>query len=167
MGGGGDYPLLYFLTRWTRPKVIVETGVAAGFSSHAFLAALHENGEGQLLSSDFPYVRLPDPARLVGCAVPDPLRARWKLGLEGDVTNLARFVGQVSAIDLFHYDSDKSYVGRRRAFDRVEPRLRPGATVMVDDIQDNLFFRDLVDRTRRPFHVFGFEGKYLGLIPEW
>ena len=40
LGGGGAYELLYFITRLTKPNVIVETGVAAGFSSQAFLKLL-------------------------------------------------------------------------------------------------------------------------------
>ena len=34
-GGGGAYSLLYFLVRQRRPEFVVETGVAAGWSSAA------------------------------------------------------------------------------------------------------------------------------------
>ena len=34
LGGGGAYPFLYFITRYMEPDCIVETGVAAGFSSN-------------------------------------------------------------------------------------------------------------------------------------
>jgi len=55
LGGGGAYPFLYFITRYIKPECIVETGVAAGFSSYSFLAAIKKNGIGKLHSSDFPY----------------------------------------------------------------------------------------------------------------
>ncbi len=167
MGGPADTALLYFLVRKRRPKVVVETGVAAGFSSHAILAALEKNGEGELWSSDFPYVRLPNPARAVGCAVPEALRGRWHLLLRGDVRNLRRIVASTGPIDLFHYDSDKSYVGRRRALSIVAPHLRTGAAVIFDDLQDNAFFLDLLDRRGGPGLVFSTDDKYVGMIPAW
>ncbi|RMG98790.1 MAG: hypothetical protein D6705_04785, partial [Deltaproteobacteria bacterium] len=92
MGGAADTALLYFVVRHRRPNVVVETGVAAGFSSFAILSALERNGRGELWSSDFPYVRLPNPATAVGCAVPEALRHRWHLHLRGDVRNLRRIV---------------------------------------------------------------------------
>ena len=58
LGGGADYPLLYFLTRYLSPGNVLETGVAAGFSSYAILSALQKNGKGTLYSSDFPYFRI-------------------------------------------------------------------------------------------------------------
>ena len=167
MGGAGDVALLHFLVRTRVPEVVVETGVAAGFSSFAILTALEANGRGHLWSSDFPYVRLPDPARLVGNVVPGALRGRWTLLLEGDARNLRQIARLAPPIDLLHYDSDKSYIGRKRALDILRLRLRPGAAVVFDDIQDNAFFRDLVRARGGPFHVFAVDGKLVGLIPRW
>lgn len=155
VGGGARFELLYFLTRRHRPEVVVETGVAAGYSSAAFLAALDRNGSGRLYSSDFPYFREGEPERRVGILVPEDLRDRWTLLLAGDRANLPEILRSVEAIDLFHYDSDKTYAGRRFAMDLVEPRLRPGAVVLMDDIQDNLYFRDLVTARGLDYVVFG------------
>ena len=66
LGGGGNFILLYFLTRKFKPKVVVETGVAAGWSSLAILRAFEKNGEGKLYSSDFPYFRLKNPEQYIG-----------------------------------------------------------------------------------------------------
>ena len=74
LGGGADYPLLYFLTRYLVPKNVLETGVAAGFSSYAILSALKKNGKGTLYSSDFPYFRIKDPERYIGIVVEKNLR---------------------------------------------------------------------------------------------
>jgi hypothetical protein len=46
--GGGDYGFLHWLTRLTQRSTIIETGVAAGWTSQAFLAALKRNGMGKL-----------------------------------------------------------------------------------------------------------------------
>jgi hypothetical protein len=165
LGGGAYYPMLYFLTRQCRPDVIVETGVAAGYSSQVFLAALARNGRGRLYSSDFPYVRLENAERYIGILVEEPLKSRWELFTKGDQVNLPAIFDKVSSIDLFHYDSDKSYAGRAFALATVMPKMaRPGLIVM-DDIQDNTFFKDYVERHAiASFALFEFEGKFIGLM---
>jgi len=42
LGGGGAYPLLYFITRKLKPNNILETGVAVGYSSYAFLLGIEK-----------------------------------------------------------------------------------------------------------------------------
>lgn len=153
--GGARFELLYFLARRHRPEVVLETGVAAGFSSAALLAALERNGTGHLYSSDFPYFRTSEPERHVGVLVPDDLRHRWTLLLGGDRANLPEILRSVERVDLFHYDSDKSYGGRRFAMELVAPRLADGAVVLMDDIQDNTYFYDHVTASGVPFVVFG------------
>ena len=46
LGGGGSFGLLYFLIRKIKPMNVVETGVAAGWSSLAILRALKKNDKG-------------------------------------------------------------------------------------------------------------------------
>lgn len=163
LGGGGHYQLVHFLVRHLRPRVALETGVAAGWTSAAILTAMERNGVGTLYSSDFPYFRLDDPEQYVGCLVDDHLRAGWHLGLRGDRANLAEFFPEIDELDFVHYDSDKSIEGRGFGMDAVTPKLSPGAVVVMDDIDDNTFFRDWVARTGRPFRVFERGGKYVGL----
>ena len=165
LGGGGFYKLLYFVARITNPGCIVETGVAAGFSSAAFLSAIDVNRKGLLYSSDFPYFRLPNPERYIGIVVDDSLRNRWKLYLKGDEINLPVILSQVTQVDIFHYDSDKSYSGREFAMSMIESKLAAKGIIIMDDIQDNSFFHDLVIVNRFPeWHIFRFEDKYVGLI---
>ncbi len=164
LGGGGHYPLLYFLVRHLRPQVVVETGVAAGYSSRAILSALAANDDGHLYSSDFPYFRLEDPEKYIGVLVEDRLRTRWTLRTRGDRTNLPEILAEVDGVDLFHYDSDKPVDGRRFAVDAVTPKLRPGGVLLMDDIQDNDFFREHVHAHGLAFRIFEFGGKYIGAI---
>lgn len=165
LGGGGVYPFLYFLTRILRPECVVETGVAAGFSSYAFLAGLKANGKGRLYSSDFPYFRLPNPERYIGVVVEESLRDRWDLLIEGDEANLPEILDRVDMVNLFHYDSDKSYRGRQFAMSLIVPRLAPDAVILMDDIQDNSFFHDYLKERQVPhWCVFEYHGKYVGLI---
>jgi predicted O-methyltransferase YrrM len=165
IGGGGRVEFLYFVTRLRRPRTVVETGVLHGYSSAAFLAALDRNGDGgRLWSSDFPYFREKEPERLVGVLVPEHLRSQWTLRLEGDRRNLPAILDEVADVDLFHYDSDKTYAGRRFAIDLVMPHLAPAGVVLMDDVQDNLFFRDWVPRTGKSIRVFGSTTAFVGAI---
>jgi predicted O-methyltransferase YrrM len=152
----GRYELLYFLTRLHRPRTIVETGVAYGYSSLAFLRALERNGDGgRLWSSDFPFFRMADPERFVGIMVPDELRDSWSLRTKGDGANLPEILTEVDRIDLFHYDSDKSARGREFGCDLVLPRLASDGVFLMDDIQDNGWFKHHVERRGLECVVFG------------
>ncbi|MGZ4678242.1 MAG: class I SAM-dependent methyltransferase [Acidimicrobiia bacterium] len=163
LGGGGHFQLVHFLVRYLQPRVVLETGVAAGYTSQAILSALELNGRGTLYSSDFPYFRLDAPEKYVGVLVDDALRDRWHLGLNGDRVNLAEFMPQMDQIDFVHYDSDKSVEGREFVMDAITSKLSPGAVVVMDDIDDNTFFRDWVTRSGAGFRVFARGRKYVGL----
>ena len=169
LGGGGFYPLIYFITRYRRPRNIVETGVAAGYSSHAFLSAMLQNRNegatsGELYSSDFPYFRLENPEKYIGILVPDTLKQHWHLHIDGDAKNLPRILSTVTSVDLFHYDSDKRYAGRQKAMQWLAPKLSENALVIMDDINDNPFFKELCSSSEHPFYVFEFQGKHIGLL---
>ena len=165
LGGGGAYPLLYFIVRLSRPNIVVETGVASGFSTYAILDALKKNKKGHLFSSDFPYFRLPNPEQFIGIVVPENLKKRWSLFTKGDNVNLPIINKKISNIDLFHYDSDKSYSGRLAALELLSKKIKTNSWVIIDDIQDNSFFHDLVSKNYyKNWKVFEFEGKWVGLI---
>jgi predicted O-methyltransferase YrrM len=163
LGGGGQFQLVHFLVRHLRPRVVLETGVAAGWTSQAILTAMAANRCGTLYSSDFPYFRLDDPERYVGCLVDEALRPRWHLALNGDRANLAAFLPEIGTIDLVHYDSDKSVEGRQFVMDAIADRIGPHTVVVMDDIDDNTFFRDWIERTGRTCRVFARGRKFVGL----
>ena len=163
--GGGAYPFLYFVTRHVVPESIVETGVAAGYSSRAFLEGIRDNGKGRLFSTDFPLFRNHDPEHAIGILVDEHLKTFWELHTEGDDVGLPSIIKKISAVDVFHYDSDKSYAGRAFAVSIVKPRLHPRSIFIMDDIQDNSYFHDYVKMEQRAdFATFQFSGKYIGLV---
>ncbi len=158
VGFGARVDLLYFVTRLVQPEIAVETGVAFGYSSYAVLSAMARNGRGRLYSSDFPFFRERDPERLIGAMVPAELKDRWTLLTRGDDENLPIILDSIGdgRIDFLHYDSDKSYAGRVRAMALLEPRLAADAVVVMDDIEDNTYFRDHVQaRAGIDYTVFG------------
>jgi predicted O-methyltransferase YrrM len=141
LGGPADIRLLYALTRHLRPDLIVETGVAYGWSSLAILAAIEENGSGKLVSIDRPDMTLPDD-RYIGCAVPDRFRHRWTLRLGVDRDRLPAALAEAEKVKLVHYDSDKSYLGRAWAYRKIWPAIAHHGVFVSDDISDNTAFRD-------------------------
>jgi len=165
LGGGGNYILLYFLIRKFKPLNIVETGVAAGWTSLAILRAIKKNGKGFLYSSDFPYFRLENPEKYIGyLAKYDSNKDNWFLDIRGDDIALPKIVKRLdNNIDLFHYDSDKSYSGRDNALKILSSKIDSKTIIIFDDIQNNLHFKNYVQKNKKDFRVYKFEGKYIGI----
>ena len=164
LGGGASDKLLYFLVRLKKPNTIIETGVAAGFSSLSILKAIEFNKKGKLYSSDFPYFRLKEPEKYIGALVDRDIYKNWELEIEGDSVNIPRFLNSIEKIDLFHYDSDKSYGGKLKTFELVRPKLSINSVVIFDDIQDDNFFKNLVINNNYEFKIFKVDNKFIGLI---
>jgi predicted O-methyltransferase YrrM len=153
LGGGSHHAFLYWLVRYKKPAIIAETGVAAGWSSAAFLAAIGKNEEGRLYSSDLPYFRLPDPEQFIGLLVPEELRRNWVLHVDSDEVNLPLIMSDVDHIDIFHYDSDKMASGRRYAVNLIRKKLAPRGLIIMDDIANDDWFRNYVTSEQLPYMV--------------
>ena len=160
-GGGGCYHFLYFLTKLYKPELILETGVASGWSSTAFLKAIYENKCGKLFSSDLPYPNQEGSINNIGILVPQYLKNNWLLCTEGDEICLPKFIGGTK-FNIVHYDSAKSYTSRVKFWDTVKDHLSENALIIFDDIQDNFHFHDLVDQIKVDYKIFNFKGKYIG-----
>ena len=166
VGGGGNFILLYFFIIKFKLVNIVETGVAAGWSSLAILRALKKNGSGYLYSSDFPYFRLKNPEKYIGfLAKNENNKNNWILDIRGDDKALPEIIKQLGNknIDLFHYDSDKSYSGRSNALKLLRSKLNSKTIIIFDDIQNNLHFKDYIEENKLNFHVIEFGGKFVGI----
>ena len=145
---------------------VVETGVAAGWSSLAILRALKKNGKGFLYSSDFPYFRLKNPEKYIGYLAKDESnKDNWFLDIRGDDIALPEIVKKLdnNTIDLFHYDSDKSYSGRVNALRILSSKINSKTIIIFDDIQNNLHFKEFVEKSSNDFSVYEFKGKFIGI----
>jgi len=163
MGGAGHVDLIYAVTRLTRARNLLETGVAYGWSSLAFLTAAEENGDGRLVSVDRPYPGA-GSADFVGIAVSAPLRRRWHIIREPDRNGLRKAAALFpDGVDIAHYDSDKTYRGRRFGYGMIWKALRPGGLFLSDDIQDNPAFAHFVEAAVASFGVKAFAGKFVGI----
>lgn len=164
MGGPADLRLLYAATRLSGARRMVETGVAYGWSSLALLAASENQPNSRLVSVDMPYPKMNNEA-FVGIVVPDRFRARWTLVRKPDRNGLREALRELGGrIDLCHYDSDKSYQGRRFAFPLLWAALEPGGVFISDDIGDNLGFADFAAETGAPCATTESQGKFVGIL---
>lgn len=163
MGGAGDMELIYNSVRASGAIRVIETGVAYGWSSLAILAGLEERSSAKLVSVDMPYPKVGNE-RFVGVVVPERLRSKWVIVREPDRRGLKKAIALMGGgVDLCHYDSDKSWWGRRYAFNLLWNALAPNGILISDDIQDNLYFRDFVADRGLAFAVTEYQGKYVGI----
>ena len=165
LGGGGSVEVVYFLTRLTKPKNIIETGVAAGFTSFAFFEAIKKNNMGKLYSSDFPYFRLPNPEKFIGIIIPNELKINWNLFIKGDENNILEIKKKINSVDLIHYDSDKTYSGRKHFMELVSDLVHRQTFLIMDDLHDNSFFLDYVNNNKElNWKILNVKKGFIGLI---
>lgn len=145
LGGSANVDLLYALVRSRAPCAVVETGVAAGWSSLAILLALEGYDDAHLISVDRPDMRLADNSA-VGVVVPRRLRHKWTLlsGVDKDKLKVA-LESVTSGLKIVHYDSDKSYLGRAWAYKVIMDKLPVGGILVSDDIADNTAFKEFCE----------------------
>jgi predicted O-methyltransferase YrrM len=135
LAGSSDLGLGYSAALGIEARDILETGVALGWSSLAFLAATHQTG-GRLVSVDRPYPLLIGKS-WVGAAVPRDVSDRWTLLRHADRRGIPKALRLVDGYDLIHYDSDKTEKGRNWAYPLLWNALRPGGLLISDDVGDN------------------------------
>jgi predicted O-methyltransferase YrrM len=161
--GNACVELLYFLTILIKPNKVFETGVAHGWSTQIFLRAMSENGIGTLYSTDLPFLRIKNSHQNVGILVDKNYAMKWSLCLLGDRKGVSQ-LSKSSKIDFVHYDSDKSYHGRKSFYRNIRRHLSSEAIIIFDDVQDNLFFKHLVYEYNYTFYVFHYDNKYIGMV---
>ena len=120
----GSVTPLHAIVRTKQPDVMIETGVADGFSTAVILAAMETNGRGELHSYDI--------ADDVGACVTD--RTRWTLHIREPLPS--------SPIDLFLHDSDHSYANQSAEYVAAWSILRPGGLLLSDDVDWSCAFLD-------------------------
>ena len=157
-------PTLYVICRIVKPEIIVETGVAEGFSSAFILKALEDNGKGRLYSIDLPNQPGQELSgqRTTGWLVPEGLRKRWDMTLGSSKEKLPPLMDNLKNIDIFYHDSDHSYENMMFEFEEVLPYITENGMIISDDITDNSAFDDFCRRENLyPLKLFktGITGK--------
>jgi len=133
---------IWCLVRHLKPRHVVETGVAHGFTSRFILEALERNGAGHLSSIDRPPL---DPAmrKQIGIAVSD--RRRWSLLAGSSHRHLSGLLARVCEIELFVHDSLHTEHNLRFEIDRAWQHLKPGGALVIDDVDTNRGFRSFLE----------------------
>tara|TARA_Y100000768_G_scaffold115275_1_gene85060 strand:- start:2227 stop:3003 length:777 start_codon:yes stop_codon:yes gene_type:complete len=165
-GGGGAYDLLYFLIMKTKPLIVVETGVASGWSSNSILSAFEDANtqKSHLFSSDLPYYNNEESKKTIGILIEEKYKKNLTLCIRGDEECLDKFQNDLKEVDLFHYDSEKSYEGRKFAWDKLNSKFSKNTIIIFDDIHNNFHFRDLVEELKVEYKIFKVQNKYVGIF---
>ena len=162
-GGQGHTNLIYTICERLKVENVIETGVAYGWSSGAILRSVSKRG-GQLISIDMPMLKQSD-YHLIGVAVEPKLKDFWELRREPDRYGLPKAMNKMAgSVELVHYDSDKSYYGRKWSQEVIWKNLKSGGIFISDDIEDNTAFMEFVATHNLQFNVLEFEKKYVGII---
>ena len=162
-GGPGHTNLIYTICEKLSINKAIETGVAYGWSSAAILSSLSKRN-GELISIDMPMLKQTD-YELIGVAVGPTLKDFWTLKRVPDRFGLPRAIASMQgSLELVHYDSDKSYHGRKWSQEIIWKSLKKGGIFVSDDIEDNEAFKEFVNKYKLIFSILEFENKYVGVI---
>ena len=149
-GGQGNISLNYNIAEAMDASRILETGVAYGWSTLSILLSLNSRQKGHLCSVDMPFLGFANEED-IGCVIPESLKNdRWTLLRLPDREGLPKAFKNFSPFDFCHYDSDKSYGGKKWAYPKIWEKLRPGGILISDDISDNIAFKEFSDLVQVP-----------------
>jgi predicted O-methyltransferase YrrM len=132
--------LLYMLARGCGARTIVEFGTSFGISTLHLAAALHDNGGGRLITSEFePSKVARAQANLTAAGLIDLVEIRVGDALQTLRSDLP------DTIDLLLLDGAKALYPEILSL--VESRLRPGAFIVADNAD---YSPDYLARVRSP-----------------
>ena len=135
---------LYALTVLLDLKTVIETGVARGSSTYAFLSGLRETG-GQLYSIDI------DPD--VGELVPPTLRRDWILLVGDSKRILPKLLEDIGDIDAFMHDSVHTPEWMFWEYQTAWPHV--SKLLLSDDAHQNNAFPTFAKKVgRKPHYIY-------------
>lgn len=135
----------YLFCRLVRPQTVVETGVAHGVSSAFLLAALRENGVGELYSVDLPPLRR-GAERFWGVAARAGDTSRWHPCRGASRRVLPGLLERLGGVDLFVHDSLHTHRNMAYELGLAWEWLVPGGVLLADDPERNPAFAGLAAR---------------------
>ena len=122
--------LIYCYVRLVRPRIVIETGVAAGVSTSILLEALRKNGNnGQLVSIDV--------TEKVGEVIPTHLKVNWKLEVldkRSYENSLISLLDLNHDCELFLHDSNHSVEWQIFEFTKALDKLKNCSVLFFDDV---------------------------------
>ena len=138
----GTHGILFLVVRKYKPKLIVETGIASGYSSAIILMAMKLNTFGRLISIDIDNaVSICGIVKEIGWLVPDLLKQAWTKTIGSSKERLSEIK---EPIDIFYHDSDHSKENMLSEFNWANAHLRKGGILVSDDIDWNSAWKDFL-----------------------
>ena len=137
--GALDCATLYALTRWHRPRVVVETGAFVGLSTAFILKAMTD---AQVAEAALYSIESSADCE-VGALIPDELRAGY-IPVRAKVEDVIGTNQLPARIDMFVHDSSHRYRHMTWEFRQFWPRLRDGGLLVAHDVHMNAAFAEFV-----------------------
>jgi len=156
--------MLFSFCFFTNVDVVIETGVANGFSSSYILLALDLLKKGELYSFDD--LILPWHSKeKVGMAIPNNLKHRMNLIFSNAVEELPTLLIKIKEIDIFYHDSLNRYENMKKELEVVWPSIKKGGFVICNDVSQHDAFLDFADEVRRkPVIVQKENSQHMGIL---
>jgi len=145
--------LYYSLVRILKPTIVVETGVAHGFSTMIILKALTDNNHGTLISIDVPFVGVLELDKSPGWLVPKNLRSRWQLLIGKSQYHLPQLLQKYHQIDFFIHDSHHSFDHMLWEYHTIWSSLSKEGILVSDDVFMNLAFLEFCKENKRTPYI--------------
>ena len=156
--------LLFFLCKFLKPEIVVETGVANGFSSSYILIALSSLKNAKLISIDDLFLPWHTKEK-IGAAIPNHLKNRQELIVGEATMELKKLFKTTNSIDIFIHDSMHTYKNMINEFHIAWPHIKNGGFLVSDDVSLNGAFLEFADKVgRMPIIVAKEDEGHFGLI---
>jgi len=149
--------LLELLVAKIQPLTVVETGIANGISTRAFLNAFQENSLSNSILYSFDI-----DSHVVVHEFTKNRQFSFK-----HISEQNTFDSQLNAlpsIDLFYHDSDHSYGNQIKEYRLAWPKISRGGALVSDDINWSNAFLDFCTEVNRKPLILSDTEKFCGLI---
>lgn len=146
----------YSIIRKFKPKIVIETGVANGYSTRIILSALNRNKQGRRISVEV--------KKDVGLLLSGMDKSRWTLVVDKPRRNLRRAINSVKRVDVFIHDSDHTYKNMMFEFETVYDKMSERGFIMSDDVNWNAAFMRFSKRTGLQPMIFPSPKKSFGVL---
>jgi len=149
--------LIRELIKLIRPKCVVETGVANGFSTRQILESFKEFElyDSRLFSFDI------DPKVFTVELERNP---QFNKVIIDSASSFLSAMHKIGSVDLFYHDSDHSYENQLLEYDAAWRLLSNDGVLISDDINWSNAFLDFCKKVNRTPLLLSDSGKFCGVI---
>jgi len=156
---------LFAICFLTKPNIVVETGIANGFSSSYILFALEKVKNGNLISIDNLFLPWHAPEK-IGQVIPQSLKDRHEIILGDAPKELLKLFKKIDSIDIFIHDSAHTYHNMMKEYQIAWPHIKNGGFLLSDDVSENDAFLNFADHVKKEPIIIEKQGGHFGVLPK-